>query len=763
MSLAGLQLGHYRILRQIGGGAMGEVYLAEDTRIARQIAIKVVRSEAPSYPHSETTKELERLFQREMQVITKLDHPNILPLYDFGEEKVQGMTYTYMVMPYRADGSLADWLRNRPSSELLSQQDVAHFVVQAADALQHAHDQQLVHQDVKPSNFLIRSRPNHAGPPDLMLADFGIAKFTTATSMASQNVRGTPAYMPPEQWDGRPAPASDQYALAMMAYHLLTGQFPFQGGPGQVMRQHFSAQPPAPSTHNPHISSALDAVILRALSKEPGARFPTITQFAQAFQQAFQYEGDLRATLAIRANEAYQGTTRTLTLPGKRQVTAYVPAGAKNGQELRIDGQGEPYYEGGPRGPLVLTISLPANEEQTPVASANDEMTARSARSATSSSSSPSHPGYPAANVGETVAPSSPSPYPAPHQQPSYYPPQALQASQPSWGGFQQSDYITPPTPSPAPPQFAAQSQSFPQQMATPYMQSTPPVPERKGVSPWVAGLLIAVALLLFGSGGYLLYSTASHQAAMNNSANATGTAQGQTTTTAAQQTAGANAQGTANVTTATAQAYATATMQVGATATVVTKNPDPYPPGGRKLVLLDPMSQPYLWQNYSDTSFGGSCQFKANSLHVTQTKSPNYYYCTASTEDYGNTTFEVQMTIVQGDCGGITFRVNTSKSQLYFYRVCADGAYDLYLYTSSSGSSAHTLLTSSSPAINKGANQPNLLAVVTNGSQIDLYANKQKLTSINDPTYKQGLFGVVANSLTGVTDVAYSNARLWA
>src|SRR5581483_12025141 len=202
MSLAGLQLGHYRLIRQIGSGAMGEVYLAEDTRITRQVAIKIIRSEAPSYPHSETTKELERLFQREMQVISKLDHPHILPLFDFGEEKVQGMTYTYMVMPYRAEGSLSDWLRNRPSSDLLSFQDVAHFVTQAADALQHAHEQQLVHQDIKPSNFLIRSRPTHPSQPDLLLADFGIAKVTSATSMASQNVRGTPAYMPPEQWDG---------------------------------------------------------------------------------------------------------------------------------------------------------------------------------------------------------------------------------------------------------------------------------------------------------------------------------------------------------------------------------------------------------------------------------------------------------------------------------------------------------------------------------------------------------------------------------
>jgi hypothetical protein len=173
-------------------------------------------------------------------------------------------------------------------------------------------------------------------------------------------------------------------------------------------------------------------------------------------------------------------------------------------------------------------------------------------------------------------------------------------------------------------------------------------------------------------------------------------------------------------------------------------------------------MSQPYLWQSYTDSKFGGSCQFKANSLHVTQSKSPNYFYCTASTEEYTDATFEVQMTIIQGDCGGITFRVSSAANKLYFYRVCVDGAYDLYLYVDSSGDTARTLLKSSSPVIHKGVNQANLLAVVTNGSQIDLYANKQKIDSLSDPTYKQGLFGVTANSLTGTTEVAYSNARIW-
>src|SRR5579863_4223330 len=111
MALEGLQLGNYRLTRLIGSGGMGEVYLAADTRINRQVAIKVVRTEASPYPDANTTKEGARLFQREMKTIALLDHPHILPLYDFGEESVNKMTLVYMVMPFRPEGSLTDWLQ----------------------------------------------------------------------------------------------------------------------------------------------------------------------------------------------------------------------------------------------------------------------------------------------------------------------------------------------------------------------------------------------------------------------------------------------------------------------------------------------------------------------------------------------------------------------------------------------------------------------------------------------------------------------------
>jgi Protein kinase domain/DnaJ C terminal domain len=229
---------------------------------------------------------------------------------------------------------------------------------QAAAALQHAHDQQVLHQDIKPTNFLVRLRSDQPELPDLLLSDFGIAKLTSATGSLSQSIRGTPVYMAPEQWEGHPVAASDQYALAVMIYELLVGRPPFVGNPGQVMRQHYLAPPPTPSALNAGLSAAIDAVLLRALAKQPAERFPSVSALARAFQEARESEGVLQATLAINRAEAESGTTRTLTLPGGRQVSVTVPAGIGDGTTIRLEGQGMPYYEGGPAGPLVLTIAI---------------------------------------------------------------------------------------------------------------------------------------------------------------------------------------------------------------------------------------------------------------------------------------------------------------------------------------------------------------------------------------------------------------------
>ncbi len=391
MALEGLQLGQYRLMRLLGSGGMGEVYLAEDARIGQQVAIKVSRTEATSYPNSDVTKDALRLFQREAKAIAKLDHPHILPLFGYGEENINGMNHTYIVMPYRREGSFANWLQERGEAGLLSPQDVAHFISNAASALQYAHNNSIVHQDVKPSNFLIRTNLEDVNHPDLLLADFGIAKLSSATASVSHSIRGTPTYMAPEQWDGEPVYATDQYALAVVAYELLTGRAPFVGRQQQVMYQHLTVQPQPPSTLNPVLSKDVDAVLLKALKKKPEERFMSISAFANAFREALQStdastivrtpdlpeRGNLHATLAISKAEAQTGTRRILTLPDGRQVVVTVPASAYDGQVLYLSGMDNPGSAGRSAGGLIITlfvqdISLPTtitNLEQTVPAS----------------------------------------------------------------------------------------------------------------------------------------------------------------------------------------------------------------------------------------------------------------------------------------------------------------------------------------------------------------------------------------------------------
>src|SRR5215471_8940807 len=146
MSLEGQHLGHYRLLRLLGSGGMGEVYLAEDARIGQQVAIKVIRSEGIAYPQSESAREAARLFEREARAIARLDHPHILPLYAYGEESLNGAQLTYLVMPYRKEGTLVNWLRQREKPAPLSPAEVDLLLQQAAGALQHAHDQHVLHQ-----------------------------------------------------------------------------------------------------------------------------------------------------------------------------------------------------------------------------------------------------------------------------------------------------------------------------------------------------------------------------------------------------------------------------------------------------------------------------------------------------------------------------------------------------------------------------------------------------------------------------------------
>jgi eukaryotic-like serine/threonine-protein kinase len=738
MALEGLKLGHYQLLYLIGSGGMGEVYLAEDARLYRQVAIKVIRSEVSSYPNAVANQDAARLFQREAKAIAMLDHPHILPLFDFGEEFVNGSQYTYLVMPFRQEGSLANWLHQRSDANLLSVGDVEHLIRQAADALQYAHNHQIIHQDVKPSNFLIRGNPANSDRPDLLLTDFGVAKLSTATSSVSHSVRGTPTYMAPEQWSGNAVVATDQYALAVMAYELLTGRPPFQGSPLQMMYLHTQQQPQPPSSLNPQIPVDMDTVLLCALSKSPEARFASISAFANAFSQALQSVGsptiintqhwpvsnDLRVTLAISEIEALQGTQRRLTLPGGRQVVVSVPANAYHGQIIRLDSLGESVGIPGSAGALILTLNVKHAAEAFP-------------------SSSPG-------NIDLTVPASNPN----------------LSRDE-GVTRLQYQSNLTLPASNPN----LSRTIQVPDQ---PRIQQ--PVKQKSFARGRFLVPLILVILLILGSGSFLLYTSAKNQQTGNTGNTATpggpntgATAQANTATALANANAIAQANATATaqaIIQGTSQANGIATAEANATATANSGNnnpspsPNPYPPYSGTLGLNDPLrdnSQGNNWQTYQDSL--SACQFTGGAYDALETKNAFYADC-FSDPYFSNFTLQVQMQILQGDCGGIMFRADATHTQFYYFRICQDGSYILYRYIDNKNSDAQTLASGNSSAIS--SSQVNTIAVVANSNQISLYANQTFLASAVDSNYSNGHIGIAAQSQGNQTEVAFSNMKIW-
>ncbi|HEU0003532.1 MAG TPA: serine/threonine-protein kinase [Ktedonobacteraceae bacterium] len=304
MFLTGKQIGRFYLQRLIEQGGMGDIYLAIDTHLQRRVAFKVLNTAINAETDTVAINEAVHLFKREANAVTQLDHPHILPLYDYGEETIEGVLLTYIVMPYRSEGSLAGWVSKRKRSGGLTLYDAAHFLRQAASALQYAHDHGIIHRDVKPSNFLIMSNKQRPGRPDVQLADFGVAKFMRAISTPTGVIRGTPLYMAPEFWSGSAVPASDQYALALMIYEMLTGVFPFKGEtPEQLFYQHMYVEPPPASALNKTISNEVNAVLMRALSKNPASRYASVSAFARAFQQALVQKGAIASPPLDRTQE----------------------------------------------------------------------------------------------------------------------------------------------------------------------------------------------------------------------------------------------------------------------------------------------------------------------------------------------------------------------------------------------------------------------------------------------------------------------------
>ena len=261
--------GRYRVERELGAGGMATVYLADDVRHRRRVAIKVVRPELAAAVGAER-------FLREITTTASLRHPHIVPLYDSGA----GEGRLYYVMPFVEGESLRDRLRREKQ---LPVQDALRIASEVADALSYAHGRGVVHRDIKPENILLES--GHA-----VVADFGIAQAIDAAGgerLTETGVAiGTPAYMSPEQVAGEKNldARSDVYALACVLYEMLAGQPPFTGPTAEsVIHQHVLAAPPVVTQLRPAVPASLASALQRAMSKAPADRFPSVSQFAEAF------------------------------------------------------------------------------------------------------------------------------------------------------------------------------------------------------------------------------------------------------------------------------------------------------------------------------------------------------------------------------------------------------------------------------------------------------------------------------------------------
>lgn len=266
-ALVGTTINQYKIQRHLTRGGMSEIYLALDTQTQATVAIKLVHSSNIDYC---------KRFKHEVKTVGFLQHDHILPAFAQGDYE----DWCYMVTPYIEYGTLHKKLVDGP----LSFEEVGNILAQLSDALQYAHDQGIVHRDIKPTNILLHNGEH------VYLADFGLVKRVGENNglTVTGYLIGTPEYMAPELAEEPASAKSDQYALGVLLYQMLTGHVPFMANtPLGIYLKHVRERPVEPSTLNPTIPTSINDVVLRALQKEPHHRYNTVHDFAQAYKEAY--------------------------------------------------------------------------------------------------------------------------------------------------------------------------------------------------------------------------------------------------------------------------------------------------------------------------------------------------------------------------------------------------------------------------------------------------------------------------------------------
>ena len=305
------RLGNYRIIELLGQGGFADVYLGEHISLGTLAAIKVLNGRP-------TREKLER-YWTEASITARLPHRHIVQVFDFVEESAS----PFLVMHYAPHGDL----ETRHRGERLPLDTIVSYVKQIAEALDYAHRRGVIHCDVKPSNILLDTHDK------VLLSDFGVAVSTHRYAPIPRIFGGTATYRAPEQYRGKPLPASDQYSLGIMVYEWLSGHPPFLGSSYEIAMRHVHNSPPplwrtAPST--PH---AVQRVVLQALEKDPDERFPSAGSFALALERACQEEEDTQTPVPSRR---YQPITRLPHAPVLHR--SYDPRQRALARERRLRG-----------------------------------------------------------------------------------------------------------------------------------------------------------------------------------------------------------------------------------------------------------------------------------------------------------------------------------------------------------------------------------------------------------------------------------------
>lgn len=290
------QLGRYQIRRVLGRGAMGVVYEGVDPKLNRPVAIKTILKSQLSDP--EMAAEYQVRFEREAQAVARLNHPHIVGVFDFGEEN----NVAYIVMELIRGEELKAYF---DKGTQFAVKDVVRMTGELLDALGYAHEQGIVHRDVKPANVMLDAQMR------VKLTDFGVARLSDTGSDGTQagTMVGTPSYMSPEQAMGNPVGTrSDIFAVGIVLYQLLTMKRPFVGdGHWAVQRQIIQDDPVPPSVQNPALDPVFDAIVFRALAKNPEERYPYARAFKEDLQRALAGQAideDEATMLAVAAARA---------------------------------------------------------------------------------------------------------------------------------------------------------------------------------------------------------------------------------------------------------------------------------------------------------------------------------------------------------------------------------------------------------------------------------------------------------------------------